>query len=228
MTPTHNQPPWPNQPGGWQQPPVPQPSWDQTQLSSPQPAWDQSQPGLPQPDWNQGPDQRGWAPQQPQKPSRTPIVIAIALVLAAVIAVGVIWFVTSRDSGDYEDSAADPAAPQLASLNGSWTGRYHCGQGDTALTLRFSDGTAESTTAVFTFSALESNPEVPDGSFELSGALVDGKLVLTPTRWINTASGYVMVGLTVSEPITAGQSTLSGSVDDPSCTTFAVTRSTGD
>jgi hypothetical protein len=62
----------------------------------------------------------------------------------------------------------------------------------------------------------------PDGSYVLNGTYSQSKgLVLVPDHWINQPDGYVMVGL--SGPPPSGSS-MRGTVQDPSCSTFSVAR----
>lgn len=83
-------------------------------------------------------------------------------------------------------------------ITGEWTGRYICNQGITALHLVIQK-TAKpgAITATFNFGPPPENPEVPKGSYAMSGAY-DRKarhVVLKGDRWLDRPFGYEMVGL---------------------------------
>lgn len=110
-------------------------------------------------------------------------------------------------------------------LTGRWTGSYTCAQGETALTLDIASvpSARDQVTAVFSFSALPSNPGVPSGEFLLSGTLTDDLLELTPDRWtVQPDSGWAMVGLRGTYAATRQE--LTGDVVGPGCTTFNIRK----
>jgi hypothetical protein len=106
---------------------------------------------------------------------------------------------------------------------GRWKGTYTCGQGLTGFNLDISDEGGGVVSAVFSFGPIESNPGVPNGSYSMTGRRDARSLTLTPRAWIEKPSGYVMVGLVADLP-GEDPDVLSGTVTNPACTTFRVTR----
>lgn len=116
-------------------------------------------------------------------------------------------------------SSTAPAKPAVA---GVWTGTYTCNQGLTGMRMTITDAGGDTVQATLEFYAVAGNPSVPDGSYVLTGTYSQPNgLVLIPDHWINQPDGYVMVGL--SGPPPSGSS-MHGTVQDPSCSTFSVTR----
>lgn len=93
----------------------------------------------------------------------------------------------------------NPTPPTLTDarpISGVYQGRYVCAQGVTGLTLSV-EGTMEGfVSARFDFYAVPENPGVPSGSYTMTGRYyTDSSLLLSPERWIQRPSGYVMVSL---------------------------------
>jgi len=130
------------------------------------------------------------------------------------------WHWTSPAKG------SPAASPHLdpASLTGTWTGAYTCGQGKTGLRLLIHAAPDGTLTARFDFYAVPGNPDVPSGSFTMAGTYSAAGLDLTPDYWISQPPGYSMVGLN-SGPPAKGDRILNGDVSYPGCTTFTITRS---
>jgi hypothetical protein len=109
-----------------------------------------------------------------------------------------------------------------ARLTGTWTGSYVCPQGSTGLRLALKATAGGGLTATFSFYPTGSNVSVPSGSFALTGSYTAKEFQLTPDRWISKPQNYSMVGLTGAA--SESDTTLSGSVVSPGCTTFSVSR----
>lgn len=132
----------------------------------------------------------------------------------------------STEPDDTTTESTEPASDEAVdSVVGSWSGTYDCAQGLTVLDLDIEPGDAPGeVTAVFSFSAHPSNPDVPSGSFEMSGtaSAADG-LVLEPGDWIDQPPTFSPVGLTA--PLPTVPNVLQGQVQDaPGCTRFQVSR----
>ncbi|MFL6145847.1 MAG: hypothetical protein ACJ72N_28770 [Labedaea sp.] len=123
-------------------------------------------------------------------------------------------------------STAGPASSaELAGLAGTWEGEYTCAQGNTGLTLTIKAPQNAVLPTVFAFFPLPGNATAKKGSYSMVGSLSpSGQLRFTQERWIEQPTGYVMVDLTVTSPVEAGVSQLSGDVLDPACKGFSVRR----
>jgi hypothetical protein len=107
---------------------------------------------------------------------------------------------------------------------GKWTGTYQCSQGKTVLELTITEPSPGKLKAVFAFKADPSNPDVPSGSFAMSGRLTGRVLALDGERWIDRPGDYLMVGLRAT--LTGDRpSAINGRVDSEGCSTFTVERS---
>jgi hypothetical protein len=109
-----------------------------------------------------------------------------------------------------------------ASLTGTWTGSYVCPQGSTGLRLALKATSSGGLTATFSFYPTAGNVSVPSGSFALTGSYTAKGFQLTPDHWINKPQNYSMVGL--AGAASKSDTTLSGSIISPGCTTFSVFR----
>lgn len=125
--------------------------------------------------------------------------------LLAVLALGAAWLQPVQ------------AAPLR---NGVWKGVYQCAQGLTGATLTLTvapDGTAA---GLFEFFAVQQNPGVPRGCFEVAGRMdPSGHLALAPGAWRLQPPGFVTVGLD-GQMITGNR--LVGKVQGPGCMSFAL------
>lgn len=108
---------------------------------------------------------------------------------------------------------------------GLWQGRYHCAQGETALALQITAQTPTAVRAVFYFHALVGNPNVPPGCFSMHGSYdpATRRLTLVPTRWLSHPPLYVWTGL--SGTVGKDGAGLTGTIQGPACTDFALTPS---
>jgi hypothetical protein len=112
------------------------------------------------------------------------------------------------------------STPSRAKLIGTWKGSYlGCQQGPTALKLlvRRDRSSGDELSATFKFSALKTNPGVPNGSFKVTGFVFPNWVVLIGTTWIHHPGSYQIVSL-VGAPPAAKRFT--GRV--PSCSTFSL------
>jgi hypothetical protein len=75
---------------------------------------------------------------------------------------------------------------------------------------------------IFSFYPTGSDVSVPSGSFALTGSYTAKGVQLTPDHWISKPQNYSMVGLTGAA--SKSDTTLSGSIVSPGCTTFSVSR----
>lgn len=106
---------------------------------------------------------------------------------------------------------------------GNWRGTYTCAQGLTALDLSVSARDFIRVRALFHFSAVASNPRVPEGCFEMQGTFdpATRHIKLAPGDWIMQPPGYVTVGL--DGYLNASGTRMTGHVTDmAACTSFAL------
>jgi hypothetical protein len=100
----------------------------------------------------------------------------------------------------------------------NWMGRYTCAQGTTDLDLRIDAVTGNTVDATFIFAH---GPSGAAGSYKMRGSLMpDGSLTLAPGAWVARPANYVSVGMS---GVIRGAN-YSGRIDNPSCSTFSVTR----
>jgi hypothetical protein len=112
----------------------------------------------------------------------------------------------------------------LASPAGTWSGHYHCAQGNTALDLTITPAGADRFRALFYFHALAGNPHVPPGCFTMAGRYdpTSGSIALKPTLWLLQPPHFVWVGL--HGWVNGPGGTMSGRIDGPGCTDFSLVR----
>ncbi|MGW0783475.1 protein kinase domain-containing protein [Streptomyces sp. NPDC002913] len=134
---------------------------------------------------------------------------------------------TERTAPATERPAEQPTK-EVSPVAGEWRGTYHCGQGETGLTLTITD-TDGALTATFDFYPVASNPDVPKGTFAMRGTRIGTRMDLYGDRWINEPEDYLMVGLS-AEVAGGSPKALVGPVTDTdgepsdSCATFSVER----
>ncbi|MGW3151415.1 protein kinase domain-containing protein [Streptomyces sp. NPDC001177] len=130
---------------------------------------------------------------------------------------------TSPSTTPADDTPSSPAA-DATDLSGRWNGSYVCNQGITGLVLTIEDHDDGTADAVFSFYPAPSNPQVPRGSFAMTGTVENGVLTLRATQWINQPPNYLTVDLQGSYD-TLTPNHLDGRVYGPNCTTFSADRS---
>jgi hypothetical protein len=169
----------------------------------------------------------------------TAFVVVLVLLAGAVVAVVLL---NRDDDTSADDSPSTPSTPastasaestassasptatvDTSAIAGHWLGTYTCAQGATGLSLDVIPRSATELTAIFHFRKIPQNPDVPEGSYKLSGTLEDGKLRLRKDAWIDRPKGFVMVGLNarVTDP---HPQKLIGAVTNFSCDSFTITR----
>lgn len=121
---------------------------------------------------------------------------------------------------DSSGSSSSEGSGDASALNGVWSGKYTCNQGETLMRLHLS-GLNDKVTGTFDFGGAD----VPEGSYTVSGTLAGGKVTLTGGQWIKQPDGFFMVNFDVT---TMTATTLSGTVDGEGCTTFQVTKTSSD
>ena len=87
-----------------------------------------------------------------------------------------------------------------ALMVGEWSGEYTAPQGPTKLILDIKEITSEGKVkAIFKFSALPKNPNVPSGSYKINGTFNSKtqklRLIANENSWISRPSHYFAVGL---------------------------------
>ena len=122
--------------------------------------------------------------------------------------------------GSDGSNSSGEASGDASALNGVWSGKYTCNQGETLMRLHLS-GLNDKVTGTFDFGGAN----VPEGSYTVSGTLAGGKVTLTGGQWIKQPDGFFMVNFDVT---TMTATTLSGTVDGEGCTTFQVTKTSSD
>jgi hypothetical protein len=107
-----------------------------------------------------------------------------------------------------------------------YEGQYNCAQGPTHLTIvAFTPDYQGVQQAVFAFSPMAENPNVPVGEFILSGrveTVPNGVLDLRQSRWIRQPAGFQMVDL--MGRVSSDGKSIHGRVILTGCTDFSVKR----
>lgn len=163
----------------------------------------------------------------------------LVLVLGLVVVTGCTREVAGSATAGPDAAAASTAPPtapsaapstarsgdvDLTAFAGTWEGTYTCAMGGAGLRLIIEEPVGDSVTAVFEFFPLPENPDVPSGSFTMTGRVESGTVVFIGGDWIVQPPDYVTVNLTVLNPPTGGAATFGGTVDDPGCALFEVSR----
>jgi hypothetical protein len=107
---------------------------------------------------------------------------------------------------------------------GAWKGAYGCAQGVTGLTLTIDDTVDDQVSATYKFYAAPENPDVPAGSFRMTGTYEDGKLALQGSEWIEQPPGYLMVDYESNPALGIDPHHLFGIVLGPGCTLFTMDK----
>lgn len=111
-------------------------------------------------------------------------------------------------------------------VGGTWRGSYACAQGTTGLSLRIAGPDPAALTATFDFYPLPENPDVPRGTFTMTGSVQGGQIRLDGHEWVSRPAGYAMVNLT-GTPRAGAPDRIEGGVRGVGgCTGFSVERAT--
>jgi len=113
-------------------------------------------------------------------------------------------------------------------LLGQWLGTYTCLQGETGVVLRVERKEDGTTSALFHFWPLATNPNAAEGCFELRQNIAkDGPapLSLVAIRWVLRPPNYVMVDL-LGRVDPSGEE-FTGVIVGPNCTRFTMRRGAG-
>ena len=95
-------------------------------------------------------------------------------------------------NGELSDVYSKTISLEENPIHGYWTGTYTCSQGEAGCNLSIVRiGNLLKT--IFSFYAIQSNPDVPSGSFKMEGEILDNEFTLFGTEWINRPAGYQMV-----------------------------------
>lgn len=151
----------------------------------------------------------------------------LVAVLSLALAAGCTQQVAGNPTADPRASAPETTpstSPELSDFAGRWEGTYTCAMGDAGLRLIIEEPQGDAAQAVFEFFPLPGNPGVPPGSFRTTGRIEGGVVVFQAGDWIVQPPGYVTVDLVVSRPPTGGADDFGGTVDDPECALFEVSR----
>jgi hypothetical protein len=111
-----------------------------------------------------------------------------------------------------------------ASVSGEWRGAYSCGGELIGLTLEIGEPLGEHVPATFSFHALPSNPDVPNGRFWMGGSFVgNDRLIFTAGGWLTRPPGHDLLDL--DGALSTDRRTYSGLVvGSTDCTGFFVSR----
>lgn len=83
-----------------------------------------------------------------------------------------------------------------SSLSGVWQGSYTCSQGLTGLTVTLKGNHSGEVTGLFEFYPLPQNPNVPVGTYTVSGKYFsNNKIILSPLKWVNKPRNFYQVSL---------------------------------
>jgi len=107
---------------------------------------------------------------------------------------------------------------------GAWKGAYGCAQGVTGLTLTIEPEVDDQIAATYEFYAVPENPDVPTGSFRMTGTYKEGRLALQGSEWIQQPPGYLMVDYESNPELGIDPHHLFGIVLGPGCTLFTMDK----
>lgn len=108
---------------------------------------------------------------------------------------------TKVKSGDLNISYIDSATldSNIKDALGSWVGNYYANQGKTSITLKINDISDDGSisNATFNFGPNKDNPNIPSGSYEMSGKLnrINNTIELNGVKWINQPNNYMMLDI---------------------------------
>jgi hypothetical protein len=156
--------------------------------------------------------------------------VAGAIALSSLFVCGIVSTVNKvLAQPDATNVQSLPVASQVEFLNGTWEGAYVCRQGLTNLKLVIKAKSTTEIDAVFLFSAHPKNPNVPSGSFRMTGNLeissskdIPDLLDLKATTWMNRPADWVTIDL--RGDISSSKRRITGNVLTSGCSTFNVVK----
>lgn len=109
-------------------------------------------------------------------------------------------------------------------IAGAWQGEYVCAQGRTGVTLTIRPAAGSQVEGLFRFYATASNPNVPEGCFEMAGTYKPGtrQVELAAGQWLLRPPSFVSVDLLGT--VSADGAAVQGRVFGPLCTRFELRR----
>lgn len=112
--------------------------------------------------------------------------------------------------------------PTATDLEGTWSGSYVCGQGETAVRLQLKSSGPQSLVGRYDFFSLPGRSNSEAGSFTVAGTVNRGQISLKPTQWIVRPPRYNAVSVLAtafSKP-----DRLIGNITESGCGRFEVKR----
>lgn len=126
----------------------------------------------------------------------------------------------------HNTTIADPLEVERMPQHSVWRGKYSCRQGVTALQLTIDVASNGDANALFAFGPHEQNPNIPAGSYRMTGTVREVGAILqvrlAPLEWIDRPENYVMVGINADSD--RARHTLTGWITDEGCSGVEVRR----
>jgi hypothetical protein len=109
-------------------------------------------------------------------------------------------------------------------LSGIWTGRYHCAEGDTAVTVALTVEDGGAAHGTFAFGNLPGRSNVQPGKYLIAGRYYQrgGSLQMEPVGWIDKPPGYTQLGFALTYVLRAQW--LTGRIEWKSCSTIILQK----
>jgi hypothetical protein len=121
---------------------------------------------------------------------------------------------------------ADPLEVEPVPQHSVWRGKYNCRQGVTALELTIDVTSNGDANALFVFGPHEQNPNLPPGSYRMTGTVREMGPVLqvrlAPLEWLERPENYVMVGINADSD--RARHKLTGRITDEGCSGVELRR----
>lgn len=132
--------------------------------------------------------------------------------------------ILNEDTNNTPTETSSTRLENLAShFNGTWKGKYVCGQSETGLTLTIISLETGKLRATFSFYPLPSHPNIKSGSFSMEGNYdSNGNFSLIAKEWINKPANYIMVDM--SGKLNSNNNRLIGNITHQSCYSFELLK----
>ncbi|MBL0214989.1 MAG: hypothetical protein IPQ07_14020 [Myxococcales bacterium] len=149
----------------------------------------------------------------------------IALVM---LAVGGCWSSTPSSPPEpvHNTALAGPLEQEPVPQHSVWRGKYVCRQGVTALELTIDVASSGDANAIFSFGPHEANPNIPSGSYRMTGTVHESgpklQVRLAPDSWLDQPENYMMVGINADSDRTRHR--LTGWITDEGCSGVELRR----